>query len=90
MQGDRMSTRTTAVRASRRRRRRFEAAHLRAAEDLPHRISRIRDEAFGLVRELRSEDANVPLSELDGASDQMQSIANQLGAVEAVIAARLR
>ena len=84
-----MSTRTIAVR-TRRRRRPFEAAHRRDAEDLPQRISRIRDEAFELVRELRSEDANVPLSELDGAGDQMQSIANQLGAVEAVIAARFR
>jgi hypothetical protein len=84
-----MSTRTVAVR-HRRRRRTLENAHRPDSESLPQRVSRIRDEAFELVRELRSADADMPLSELDGASDRMQSIANQLGAVEAAIAARPR
>jgi hypothetical protein len=84
-----MSTRTVAV-PPRRRRRQFEATNPRDAESLPQRISRIRDEVFELTGELRSADADLPLSALDGASDQMQSIANALGVVEAVIAARDR
>lgn len=84
-----MSTRTVAVRP-RRRRPQAEATHRRDAESLPQRISRIRDEVFELTSELRSADADMPLSALDGASDQMQGIANALGAVEAVIAARGR
>jgi hypothetical protein len=84
-----MSTRTVAVRP-RRRRRQVEATQRRDAESLPQRISRIRDEVFELTGELRSAEADMPLSALDGASDQMQGIANALGAVEAVIAARGR
>ena len=84
-----MSTRTSAVRPPRSRRQ-FEAAHRRDAESIPERISRIRDEVFELIGELRSADADKPLSALDGAGDQMQGIANELGAVEAVIAARGR
>jgi hypothetical protein len=84
-----MSTRTVAVRP-RRRRRQVEATRRRDTESLPQRISRIRDEVFELTGELRSAEADMPLSALDGASDQMQGIANALGAVEAVIAARGR
>jgi hypothetical protein len=84
-----MSARTVAVRP-RRHTRQFEAANRRDAESVPERISRIRDDVFELIAELRSADADLPLSALDGASDQMQGIANELGAVEAVIAARGR
>jgi hypothetical protein len=52
--------------------------------DFRQRIAELRDEVFELVDELRHDDGS---PERQRASDQMQSIANQLGTLEAAISA---
>lgn len=72
----------TRTNGSRRRERPLERARRLDAGDLPQRVARVREEVFALVTELRRTQAAVPGDELEGAVDQMQSIANRLGAVE--------
>ena len=50
-------------------------------DQFPERVASLRAQVFELVSDLRRE-------ELDGVGDQMQSIANQLGDVEAALSAR--
>jgi hypothetical protein len=81
-----MPAQTNTVR-SRRRERPLDHSPRRDADNLPQRIGRVRDEVFGLVSELQRTQAAMPQRELESAADQMQSIANQLGAIEAAFAA---
>ena len=53
--------------------------------NLPQRIAGVRDEVFGLVGELQRTQVKSHRRDLERAADQMQSIANQLGTVEATI-----
>lgn len=57
----------------------------RASGNLPERIATVRGEVFELVGELQRDSATASASELERAGDQMQSIANQLGAIQAAI-----
>ena len=77
-----MPTQITTTRQSRRGRQPHDEAGPDAA-GLPQQVSRLRDEVFELVNELHRAQAMAPRGELEGAADQMQSIANELGDVEA-------